>query len=290
MSFGRLTDYRSPEELGRMTDHAWMILLNELLARQDAEAFLTICDLFSVWPTGPERSRHLARTVQAMKSWGEDIRSVSSAYRKLYDGAQLSDVAVLARSIEIYRREETGGSHLYAIATSEYVGELTKLRIITSDLTARAWTALATSQQLRSLRSLVVHNSTLSQDDIAELLRSRNLPELRTLQLTRMGLEIGELSQAQAARAFPNLETLDLSDNLVRTEGALQLAGAPLLAQLKSLAIRRNFLARNGIEALLGSRLARRLTSIDARENNISADDQRALGELAERNRIELLL
>lgn len=290
MSFGRLPFYRSPEQLGRMTERDWVILLDQLLALRNAEAFSTICDLFAFWLTGPERSRQLLRTLQTMESWDDEIRTVSSAYGPLYEGERLSDVARLARCIEIHRQEQRGGSALFAIATSEYVRGMVSLSIVASDLTSHAWTALVTSRHLGNLRRLVVHKTTLDEGDIRQLLQSRSLPELQTLRLTDLGMVARKMSLAQAEIPFPKLEHMDLSRNVLRTEGALLLAGAPWLAQLKWLAIRDNSISPAGIEALIDSPFVRTLTSIDARANNISTEHERILSALAERKHIELRL
>jgi hypothetical protein len=142
-------------------------------ALENPDGFPAICELFAVRPAGQERSGQLLSTLQRMENWDEHIRSLSSAYSYLYEGSQLSDVARLARSIEIYRREESGSSALLAIATSQYVSELVSLRIVASELSAAAWTALLTSRHLRNLRRLVVQNTTLDRRDIQTLFQSR---------------------------------------------------------------------------------------------------------------------
>ena len=59
MSFDRLSYYRSPEQLSHMTERDWVALLDQLLALENTGAFATICDLFSSWPAGQERSSQL---------------------------------------------------------------------------------------------------------------------------------------------------------------------------------------------------------------------------------------
>jgi hypothetical protein len=288
MNFGRLGYYRSPEQLSRMSDRDWVALLDQLLALRNTEAFAAICDLFSFWPAGQERSSQLTRSLQGMKSWDERIRAVSSAAAYLYEGDRLSDVARLVRSIEIYRREDRGGLELFAIATSEYVSELASLSIIASELSGYAWKALVESRNLYNLRRLVLQRSTLGQGDIRELFQSRSFPALQTLGLVAMGLTAQELSPLRDEIIFAKPEAIDFSHNTLGSEGALLLAGAPWLTRVKWMAIRDNFITRAGIEALIHSPFARELATIDARNNNIPEGDKGILSALAERKHIEL--
>ncbi|MGH3823176.1 MAG: hypothetical protein ACRDRA_10140 [Pseudonocardiaceae bacterium] len=290
MSFRRLGYYRSPEQLSRMEDGDWVALLDQLLALKNAEAFSAICDVFSFWPAGHERSRQLDLSLQRMEGWDDRLRTTSSAYMGLYEGGRLSDVARLARSIEIYRREDRGSSELLAIATSEYVSELVNLSIVASELSGFAWKALAESRNLHSLRRLVLQSSTLGQGDIRELLQSKGLPGLQILELIAMDLGAQELSPVRSEIPFPKLEGIDFSHNVLGTEGVMLLADAPWLVHVRWLAIRDNFISRAGIEALIQSPFARELATIDVRDNNISVEDKGILNALAQRKRIELMV
>src|SRR5262245_50741270 len=121
--------------MDRSEDGAREQLLTDLVAAgPSTEAWTAIYNLFAAWPENDSKQRHLDRATELLEAWDDRLRFAYSSNGFLYDGARLSSLARLLRSVEIYRREDRGAAELSAIASSEYAAGLTSLTIVHSDV------------------------------------------------------------------------------------------------------------------------------------------------------------
>ncbi|WP_436532094.1 hypothetical protein [Actinoplanes sp. HUAS TT8] len=260
-------------------DDDWIAQLAPHVRANSRSGFNRICDVFTRWPPGAARTRELERVRGLLGSWSDEARIAFTS-----EGG-LTDVTVLVRTLEIYRRGHRGSAELSAVALSPYVDDLVCLRILNSDVTEAAWRTFVDSPRLGGLRRLDVRATLLGDDALGALLRSGRHPGLTALELAGVGLEANALVPTVPGVPFPRLERLDLYGNILGDEGALRLAAAPWIAPVRRLLVGRNQLTARGVEALL--RLDH-LRELDARANPLGAGDRAALTVAARRRGVAL--
>jgi hypothetical protein len=269
--YNYLLHYGSREELLRMDGRARQSLLEQLLAEGPSEAtWLAICELFATWPEGRERAHALAVAIQALDIWDPRIAHLDSSAKYLYKGGQLAELALLVRSISIYRRDERGNRELRSIAGSEYARNLRRLSIHRSELSDGSFQALTASPHLGRLEHLQISRTLISSASFEQLVQTSGFPNLRSLALVDVGLKPNWLEPTRQSIPFPYLANLNLSRNILGSEGLTLLAGAPWLASLRVLELAECFVRDDGIEALVSSPFWGRLEHLDLVGNPIT--------------------
>jgi hypothetical protein len=279
------------DALDHMDDDSWGSLSQEIIRSGPSEsAWLGICALFAAWPRSDARAKALGAASERLRHWDDAVRTLSSDWRDLYQGDQLSDVASLAATIVLYRRESTGSAEMMAIATSQWVRELRRLRIVRSEMNGVAWRLMIESPNLRNLRELAITNTTLGLGRLSQLFTSRAFPLLRSLEVSRMDITAGDVSLLAGGTPFPVLATLDLSGNILGDDGARSLSESQLLRQLEHLAVRANFLGLAGARSLVLATHAERLKSLDLSENKVPPTSVPELERLAAQRGMRLIV
>lgn len=290
MPFNRLLEYFPLDRLERMTDSDRADLLDRILRKPPSDnTWRDILELFVVWPEGEARLRGLEQAARALARWDDRLRSLTTSVGALFDGAHLSSLARIVRSIEIYRRDDSGPSDLRAVVASEEAAGLTRLGIVRSEI-GDAWQALLSSPHLAGLEHLHVANAVLDRDAIQGLLKSPALPRLRCLKLTDVGIRGAWLEAAPLATPVFELRRMDVSRNLLTDEGAGYLAESAWLGSVEHLTLRHNFIAEPGARALISSPFLRGMTQLDLSDNKVAAGDRAALKSLADARRVALVM
>ncbi len=291
VSFNRLLDYRSHGQLLVMGDEDRGALLREVLdGSPSRETWQAVCELFASWPENEARRQHLELAEEGLAGWDDALRSLHSSSALLFDGQRLSSLAILVRTVRIYRREQKGSSELMAVAVSEHARRIASLSIIRSEISTEAWRAMTESPFLAGLRHLHVSGTVLHGGDIRRLMESSALARLESLELIDMGLTEARLEGARETMALAGLRHLDLSRNLLGDEGVLLLAKAPWLAGIQRLVLRRSHVTASGMTSLLQSPFARRITYLDLSENLVDGEERAALRKLAQDRRMKVLI
>ena len=289
--FNRLLDYRPLDQLSQMTDSDRHALLTEIVGQPPSEsAWQAIWELFASWPDGEAKSADLTWADDALASWPDRVRFVYSSNDLLYEGRNLSMLARLVRSIEVYRRDERASAELLAIASSEYVIGLTYLSIQGSEITSRAWQALVESPYLSNLRHLHVTKSSLGAEDVRRVFQSTRFRQLTCLKLIDAGIHPRHLEGVRDATTLGSLCALDLSSNGVGDEGVKILSAAGWLQQIQRLALRDNFIGADAARALLTSPSWERIEKIDLTGNRLSDAEKTSLAALAAKKKIQLVV
>ena len=287
----RLLDYRTREQLSRMGKNDWVLLFDDLFSGEPSEAsWQAICELFAVWPRSEERQLYLERAGEIVANWDERLTVLSSASRYLYEAESLSELASLAKSIDLYRREEHGSSELIAIATSKHVRRLARLSIRHSEISNRAWQALIDSAYLTNLRHLHIISTVMSSDDARGLLERGSFVKLQCLKLINVGLRDRSLAVAAQSIPFTELRTLDLSNNTLGDDGALLISRAPWRGRIQRMALRHNYITAPAMRALISSLSCGQAKQLDLSENRATDTEKAALLELAHENNIALTI
>lgn len=290
-TFHNLLSYRSREQLRRMDDRARRELLLDLLGRGQSEAgWKAVCELFASWPEGDEKADALGVAERALDAWDDRLRSLDTSWRYLYDGEVLAPLARLARSIEIYRREEHGSRELYLVVTSGHVRNLKYLTVVRSELSSAAVKWMNESPHLANLRHLEIRKTHLSDGDIEQLFQSGAFPGLTTLKLIEVGLKPRQLQVLADSTPFPRLREIDFSQNLLESEGLTVLSGAPWLASVEKLELRQNYIQDEGAAALAKSPHVRALTLLDLSDNWLTETGKNLLLGLADRKGFRLVV
>ena len=274
-----------------MNDNDRARLVTEALQGPPSEAsWQALWELFADWPDGTSKTHHLEIALRGLANWPDKLRLRYSSDGRLYDGMQLSRLARLVRSVEIYRRDQIGSGELFAIASSEYSADLKYLTIVQSEISSRAWQATLESSQLRGLRHLHVRRTVLSDSDIQRLFQSSLLARLECLKLIDVGLRLDRLEKMRQPASFPALAAMDLSSNALGDDGVTLLSQHPWLSQIKRLALRDNYIGTKGLRALLSSQFCERMEQIDATGNRVPGPERNELMAMAARKNIELKL
>lgn len=289
IGYNRLLDYRSWEQLSRLTDRNRADLLEEICRQEPSkEAWQAICELFALWPENEEMRRNLALAGSKLANWDDSLRFSTSAKRYLYDGEVLASLASLVKSIDIYRREGLGNIELRSIARSEHV-RLTRLSISRSEISSQTWQTVLESPYFTELRHLHLRNLVFRRHDARQLFRSSGLPRLRCLKLVDLGLNQELLEDTQALLPFTELRRIDFSRNLLGDAGVLFLSKAPLLVGIERLELRHNYVTASAITALLSSQHCQRLQHFDVSDNELSGTEKATLMKLAGEKHIALI-
>jgi hypothetical protein len=291
MRFNRLLDYRSREQLERLTEGERAALAAEIAGGPPSrEAWQALYELFALWPDDPARWDALDAAARQIATWEDRLRTVDSSSAPLFDAGRLTPLARLAAGIEIYRREDRGGGELTAVASSDFVRELRRLTIDRSDVVGRPWSTLAESRVLDNLRHLHVIGASVGFDGVPQLLRSRALPALECLKLIELGMTVASLDGVRRTIPFPHLRQLDLSRNVLRNEGAVLLANAPWLGGIERLSVQRNYIDAAGAHALVASPHVRSLEQLDLSGNDVADADRAALRQVAQSRGMRLIV
>jgi Leucine Rich repeat len=265
--------------------------LLELLERdQSKEAFQAVFKIFASWPDGVEKCKALVLADRALDAWDDSSRHLDSGRSYLYEGKKLAPIAYLIRSIEIYRREENGTKELWAIVKSEYVRNLRRLAILSSEVSSAAIKALSESPYLANLRHLAIRRTDLLTDAIESLLQARSLPNLKTLQLIDVCNLRRHLHLISQSIPFGNLREVDFSESLLGSEGAAILSQAPWLRFIETLELRGNFIRAEGITALARSPYIQALKTLDLSRNRMLGGAKEILLEMAKEKGIRLIV
>ena len=291
IQFARLLAFRPLEQLSRMNNSDRASLLDEILAKGPSEAsWLALWELFATWPATAEKTRHLDMAEQALGSWPDRLRSISSSSSLLYEGQQLSELARLAKTIEIYRREDRAPSELQAIASSRYSVGLTSLEIVRSEISSRSWRALVQSPNLPNLRHLHVSCSVLGSASIQQLLQSLQFSRLQCLKLIDVGIQPPDLETFQQGIPFPEVCAIDLSANIIGDKGATLLSKALWLGQISRMTLQRSFIYAEGIQRLLSSPLWKKLETLDLTGNQVTDVEKSKLRAAADSRNLRLII
>jgi hypothetical protein len=287
--FNRLLDYRTLDQLSRMNDSDRAGLLAEILQQPPSEtSWQAIWELFASWPNSELKSKQLSVAEQALATWPDTLRCISSANRLLYDGTHLSELARLARAVEINRRETYGSAEALAIASSEYSNEIRYLSIRRSEIDSLAWRALVESPYLDNLRHLHVRKTVLGDSDIQRLFQSSRLPRLQCLKLIDVGIQPRRMDGMRHSMPFADLSAIDLSSNALGDDGVTILSQIAWLSQIKRLTLRDDYIGLQGMRALLLSPFAEHIDEMDVAGNRVPDSDKKALLALAASRNIRL--
>jgi len=281
-NFNHLLNFRSKELLIQMDNHARQVLLQELV-RQDPEEVIwkAICELFAAWPEGEERKKGLMLADQALATWDDGLRHLSSSWKYLYQGEKLASLASIVRSIDLYRREEYGSRELWAIANSDFSQKLTFLTIFKSEIISNAFKAIADSPYLVNLKFLEIKKTIMSERDFELLLKNNRLSNLKTLHLIGVGLKHTWLHPISKSMPFKYLEEIDFSDNFLKSEGLAILSKAKWLASIQTLKLRDNYIQADSIIALAKSPYLKELKLLDLSGNPLTEVGKENLLDLA---------
>ncbi len=286
-----LLDYRPRGFLLAMSPGDRAALLSELLAEPPSERIWNaLLELFVAWPEDADRGPALSAALVQLEGWPEALRTVSSAKGYLYRGKGLADLARLARSIALYRRDREGSREAIAIAGSPHVQRLTALNVVRCELDSQAWQALLCSVNLGSLRQLSIARCTLGEHVTRQLLQTAAFPALQSLILEGVGLTAERLGPVRQVIPFARLDLLDLSANPIGDAGADVLAQAPWLQGIRWLALREAFLSARSVKILLDSPRSRALCRLDISGNPLESAARAGLLTLAGGRGIELIL
>jgi hypothetical protein len=286
-----LLDYRSMEQLSRMDNGERGELLEKLFEEGPSErAWQGIVELFALWPEGQQKQRYIQFAEQRLAAWDDRLRFVWSANGVLYNGEQLSPLARLVRSIEIYRRGEEGSRELFIIANSEQANQLTYLTIRRSEISSWAWQAMIDSPFLTNLRHLHVRRTLIGEVGAQQLFRSSRLNRLSCLRLSGVGLRRQWLEVAARSIPFSELKSIDFSHNVLGDEGVVLLSEAPWLCGVERIDLQRNYITAPAMRSLISSPFCLRLQQIDLSGNRISEAEKADLIKLAEEKRVHLTI
>lgn len=291
VNFNRLLDYRSREQLLQLNDSSRQQLLQELLLKEPSEnTWLAICELFAAWSEGTEKMRSLNAANQALEAWSDQLRHLSSSWRFLYNKKGLSSLALLVRSINLYRREEHGSQELWNIVNSELVQNLKYLTIFRSEITSIAFKSLANSPYLISLQYLEMRKMAVLQEDVEQLFQAKGLPNLKTLKLIDVGLTHDKLHCIRQSIPFLHLKEIDFSENFLGSEGLALLSQAPWLSSIQSFELRENNVRDDGVNVLVNSPYINALKLLDLSKNVITEAGKRILFDKAKEKGFKLIL
>lgn len=289
MLFNRLLEYRPRDRLERMTDTDRTDLMGEVLHKGPSEnTWRALYELFALWPDNEAKFRSLEVAERELAPWDDRLRFADTASMVLFNGARLSSLARVVRSIRIYRRGDGGRSELLAVVTSEEAGRLTRLSIVRSEIGRQAWQTMVESPYLTSLQHLHVTNTVMGSDVFQQLLQSSRLPRLQCLKLIEVGMDEEYLHAAPQTRPGCELQQIDFSRNLLVHDGVLMLSQSPWLQSVERLALRHNHIREPAMRALLSSPFIRRMKQIDLSNNEVTDSDRTALRRFADAKRIEL--
>lgn len=282
MQFNRLLAYRPLDRLQGMSDVERAGLLRELLQGEPGEnTWRSVYELFALWPEGEAKSSALDLADRALASWDDGLRVADTASRALFDGAGLSSLARIVRSISIHRRADGGAAELLALVTSAEAAGLTRLNIVRSEIGRNVWLAMADSPHLRRLEHLHVTNTVVAAEALGALFASPRLAALRELRLSDVAIDTQGLRAAVRSDPVFELQVFELSRSVLEDEGAALLATAPWLRTVGELTLRHDFITEPGMRALLASAQLRPGARIDLRGNEASAAAQAALQSIA---------
>jgi hypothetical protein len=274
-----------------MNDEARHKQLLELLKQGQSETtWRAIYDLFASWPEGEEKAKSLIVADQALSVWDDRLRHVFSAWGHLFVDEKLASVARLARSIEIYRREQYGSSNLWGIVNSEHAQNLKYLIVISSDLSRAAVKALSDSPYLTNLQHLEINRTFLFGESLEQLFQARGLPSLRTLKLVEVGLKPEPLKSLGQATHFSNLREIDFSVNLLKSEGLSILSQSSWLTSIEKLELRGNHIEDDGIIAFTKSPYLKALMLLDLSGNPVTEAGKKMLLDVANREGFKLII
>jgi hypothetical protein len=291
MRYNHLLDYGSQEQLERLSDNERVALATAIArGERSRDAWQAVYELFALWPNGEAQQAALNETARLLATWDDTLRTIDSSSAALFAGGSLTPLARLAAGIDIYRREDRGGTELTAIASSTAARALRRLSIDRSDVAGRPWEMLVDSAVLGDLRHLHVTGSTVGFGGIPQLLGSTRLPALECLKLIDLGMTATSLEGVRHTVPFPHLRQIDFSRNVLRDAGAELLAQATWLEQIERLTLQRAFIADSGARALVLSRQARRLAHLDLTGNDVSGAERAALLDAARARGLRLII
>jgi hypothetical protein len=291
MLFNRLLEYRSRDQLEQMTDAGRATLLADVLRMGPSEGtWLSIYELFALWPDTDARRQSMDDADRELASWDDQLRSADTSSRALFVEGHLSSLARLVRSISIHRRGDGGRSELLAVVTSPEAAHLTRLSVVRSEVGESAWQTMVRSTFLGQLQHLHVTNTVVVGNVFEELMQSSRLPRLRCLKLIEVGMDEAYLRAASTIQTAFALQQVDFSRNLLMHDGVVALANAPWLRTVARLTLRHNHIREAEVRALLASPAIEHMTQIDLRDNDVTESDRAALMRLAGVRRVQLTL
>lgn len=289
MLFNRLLAYRSLDRLQGMSDSDRADLLREVLLAGPAEnTWRSVYELFALWPEGEAKSAALDFADRELASWDDRLRAADTASRALFDGAGLSSLARIVRSISIHRRADAGRAELLAVVTSPQAAGLTQLNVVRSEIGRDAWQAMVESPHLRKLEHLHVTNTVMGADVLGEVFASSRLAALRCLKLSDVAVDAQGLRAAVRTDPAFELQAFELSRSVLEDEGVALLARAAWLRTVAELTLRHAFIAEPGMRALLACPNLRAGARIDLRGNQANEDEQAVLRRMAAERGVEV--
>ena len=266
-------------------------LLLELLGRGQAEkTWLAICELFASWPEGEQKAKNLVEADRALEAWDDRSRHLLTGWGYFYEGNKPASLVRLARSIELYRREEDGSVDLWAIAHSELFQNLKYLAVLRGELSPRSIKAFATSPHLTNLLHIEIRSTLLSEERFGQLFGATACPNLRTLILAGAGIKGGWLDPIRKSIPFSRIERLDLDGNFLQSEGLEILSQAPWLSSLQTLELRNNDIRDEGIGPLAASPYVGGLKLLDLSGNPLTEAGKKILLRLANEKGFRLVI